>query len=66
VPAISTLKTISDSVITTGGGVGVGAGLSPPLLHPIKAKTKKLKAMMLCFLIENFKYCINYNLTILN
>jgi hypothetical protein len=64
-PAISTLKAISASA--TGGGVGgVGAGLSPPLLHPAKAKIKKLKARMPFFLIENFKFCINYNLTILN
>jgi hypothetical protein len=59
---------MSASVTTTGGvGVGgVGAGVSPPLLHPAKDSTIKLSAMKLFFLIENFKYCINYNLIILN
>ena len=35
-------------------------------IYPAKDSTKRLIATKLLFLIKNFKYCINYNLIILN
>jgi hypothetical protein len=69
VPSILTENAISDSVITTGGGFGVGGvgvGVSPPLLHPEKDSTIKLSAIMLLAFKNLGSCCINYNLTILN
>jgi hypothetical protein len=66
-PATSTLKTISDSATTTGGGVGgVGVGLSPPLLHPARKNILEAKAKMHILLRTILILFINYNLTILN
>ena len=67
VPAMSTLNTRSDSIITTGGGVGgVGVGLSPPLLQLANKKRQEANANILILFKTLFILFINYNFTILN